>query len=602
MAVFKTGLSSGPGGGMKSSPTPVDTTPLAVAGFASNVANLFMKQKAMDVEAQREAAISFQKEQTAKTLVGFQEDQLKISNALDSGDISATEAKLRMRSNYLAAIQANPMLAKDIGDLQKTLTGTVGLSASTAKAISSYETEVQDAKAEDWVKEGSTPAKVEEMVLQRRRWKALGDLYSREAQIVALENAKLTGESSKLGIKQKEIALSNARREQLGSKALYEMSAAYAPKFKQDVDQILQEFEAGNLDKKDAILALKGEFENIKQFAINSSQGADEAKITRVLSQFEGINNLAVASIEGKMDRQLAEDEVAARLAIIQSQSLASDDRFAQYAGISRLFPRLSPDFIARLGPLTRTHFQNMANADTTPTNLYDNNDRESVRDYLKGIQSTLSTLDKLDDDGKAEQKVHVDNIFKSLSMFEGSAGNVEDFAPAMQFLASPDLAAYVSKTKGIPSEYAEEVGEVIDRLYVDKVRPLLQKEFSKAGVSFTLEPGESLPEGAVVTPPRVANLPIGAVELPSTGFVNVPVFDVVEPVFKNGGVQFVPIKGISKSQLESAKGKAMGLNKRVSPAVNQFIKAAAHVEGRTDYQQVFNEQFVNLFAPQEGE
>jgi len=592
MADFSPTIDTPQGGGGRVAASPsADTTPLAVAQALGGVANIFMQQQALDAKATQQAAVTFQEKQATDALAGFQIGQIKLLDLMDRQLIPKSEGRLLLRSNTLQAIQDNPGLAGDFTKIQKDLTTTVGLGAIPSAALQAVAKQENEAFAKGWWKEGDSPEAKEEAMGKYRTFEHQLQLLDHQGKELAIENAKLSKRSATIGIDRAEINLKVEQHRQFSINALNTVSDAYYPKYRKDVEGIIAAVKAGEMDQQAGILALQGEFATIRQVAGGLGRGAGEDHLSNTLDPMKQLMDDAILVVNGKMELGIFQNSVELNQVRLQLQALKSSPEFAAYMAVGNLSRHIPINLLPNFTTTTQNMMIRMTDPNGSNSNILDSSKKSDTKAYYDTLKSMMKDVGTYKPESKTELESNTDNVLESITQFAASTRSAEDFAPTLQFLASPEYGKY-SLENGIPVEKARAAKITIQKVYEDSVLPAIQKEFSRAGVTFQLKIGEKAPEGAIAAPESKTQ---GALPSPS---VTQPSAALVEPVFLNGGVQFVPVEGLTGSQFQSAKSKAAGLNKSVIPVVNQFIRVGAHLEGRTDYQQVFEEQFNNIFSP----
>ena len=72
-----------------------------------------------------------------QTLSNFSQDQLKIAEAVEMGDMSSAQARSRMRANLTNYIANNPALTQDLGKVHTSVIKTTGLGQAVYEGTAS---------------------------------------------------------------------------------------------------------------------------------------------------------------------------------------------------------------------------------------------------------------------------------------------------------------------------------------------------------------------------------------------------------------------------------------------------------------------------------
>ena len=577
-------------GGIPSAAPSADRTPEVVASALAGVANIFARQTTLDTAATVRADAVASDKRSATIVGNFTARQLKLTNAIEEGSIKGSAGRLRIRANLLEAIQANPALAGDFTSAQKTLSNTVGMSAGVSSAIQARQKELNEARSKGWVKEGDTVEQKDTMLSLYRNFQGQLQMLDHQSKILSVENAKLSKESATIGIKKNKLALIEATTKAFAIKSLSTISSAYHPKYRNDIADVIAAVDSGEMTQQQGVLALQAGFATIEQIASGLGTAAGNEYLGNVLDPMKQQKDDAIDLITGKLDKTIYQNSVDMQIARIKSEALNSNPEFATYMAITDLSRHLPIDMIPNYTKVVQGMIIRMTDEAGSNANILDGNAKSDTKLYYETLKSMLPKSDGFESQAKQELQNNVDNVLEAITQFASSTQSAEDFAPTLQFLASPEYGQYSLKN-GIPVEKARAAKITLQKVYENSILPAIQKEFSRAGVTFSLQFGEKPPTGGSVT------TKLGGGLLARTE-VTQAAAGLVEPVFRNGGVQFVPVQGLTGSQLQSATSKAAGLNEKVIPVINQFIRVGAHLEGRTDYQQVFEEQYANIFSP----
>ena len=585
MADFSTGLSEVQGAGVSAPPAEIDPTAVGVVKGLEAVTDIFLENKEKEVELTANKLKN-------TVISSFTNQQLKLADAVEAGQMSPVKARMLMRSSVQQAITAHPELASDILGIQSKLTSTPGLAKSAAEQAQDLDDMKEEATDAGWVLPSMTNSEKEIKTREYFAWKKTGEEIKREQELVALENAKLATQSARLGISKSELDLQKTIRVETSKGHIRKLADAYIPKFRMDTEKVLAAFRRGEMDQQEAITAIRGQFSSIE--SIVNSVGIDAGRdyITTVVSPMERIKNSTEELLSGKLDQDTYESQVKSLVAQAKLNVLKqADDEYLNWMAVSQLSPNVPAEFVVGFTKVTTDLMAKMSNPEGQNGNVFDQ-DGQGVRTYYNSLKGVMSKSDKLGDGVKDEVVTHLSNTLSSIPEYAGSVKSVKQLLPTLDYLSSPEVGKWMAEKGGVPKENVEAARNAMMSLYEGKVLPLIQKEFSRHSVSFDVRLGEEAPEGEDV------KRKLGKGFLAPLNITQ-PASSLVEPVFTGTGMSFKPIEGLTDSQARVAKGRAQELNKNVTPVVNKFIRMAAHLDGSLDYRKAFEENFVNLFAPQ---
>ena len=201
----------------------------------------------------------------------------------------------------------------------------------------------------------------------------------------------------------------------------------------------------------------------------------------------------------------------------------------------------------------------------------------EGMNAYLSGV---LRGLDSDNEELRAEAEQRVVTFFDSIEDYEGMIRrNPEAGIALVNFMASNEFLKARTNNPDIFNELGPVAQEVLSNHYFDEVWGMVSGEFRNNMVEVLTNEMREIPRVGVgimggatggtdtrnIVEQSQASQLVGARETPS-------------------GMEFYPlITGQSSGAIE-ARAKAAQLNTDLASVINTTLKAAAHLEGRTDY------------------
>jgi hypothetical protein len=239
-----------------------------------------------------------------------------------------------------------------------------------------------------------------------------------------------------------------------------------------------------------------------------------------------------------------------------------------------------------------------MSGEEESVSNLFDNTDEGVPKELLfQDISKVLATATSA---GATPTQVDMakntlNNIMESVEVFGGKA-TPENMKEFMRFARDPAFAKSV-EVLGYDKGGLQKAKDVYDKRYADVVYPKIATRF--------------LSEGGGLDSYRT----------PSGGKLALPAPSAyLEPVVKNGVVSFqlkpefssaAPRRNdafVERSSqelgipLQVLREKRDSINRQLSSHINDLVKVAAHLQGRTDYEKVFEEELGATLRVEEQE
>lgn len=585
MADFDVKLSETSGVGVAQA-TPAPVKGAILGDLVEDTGEMFVKNRTEELKLAKDKLRN-------AALASFTDKQLRIANAVNTGQMSATQARLQFRSNVQKSIASTPALAEDFLQIHSKLMSTSGLAKSAAQQAEDLDQDINSATDRGWVTPNMTDAQKFTALQSMRTFDKQKELLAQRQAEVNYVNSQLETKSKTIGIDRAEIELNKMRRTEGSKRNLDVLADAYMPKFRSDMNTITTQLADGTMSEKDAVVAVNQAFQSVQMLINSIGSDAGRDYLTTITEPMRQMKEDTLALVKGDIDRTVYEDKVKSLIAITQLNALRSSDQFKNYVAVSRLMPNVPSEFIVNSTLVTQDLWKKMGSKDGQNGNVFDQ-DTSGVRTYFSGLQGAMDKSDRIGEDANREIQTHVDNVLRSIPQYASSAERVADYLPVVDFLSSPTVGKYIKEKGGIPSEYAEGANDVMQTVYERRILPMVQAEFSRAGLQYMLRQGEQAPEGETTS----MNTVRAGGEFLNLSMANAPTVSAIEPVFTGSGVRFKVSEGLDPRLRNEASNKIKELNRTVSPMVNKFIRMSAHLEGHTDYRKVFEQNFNNLFSP----
>lgn len=541
-------------------------------------------------------------EQSAlNTLVGgFAQKQVNIASAVETGEISSQEGRMRMRTNYTQAISENPGLVDVLAKTQKEIVTTAGLGSVVVEGTEQEQMQRELTKTAvnaGWVKANASSEEAAAGVEAYRQFKRHQEDINAMQNQLSLDSAQIGLSRAKIGLQTDKIqqvtagyAQQSARmgleekvQQQRSQVAVGGMADAYYWKLNSELEDIKQRKAANQLTPQEAVQLADQAFSTVQQAINMTGRTAGSDYVSNVTAPMKGLYENSKQFLTGEIDEKVLNTKNAVTLGLTK-QNLLGDPEVAKIAAVSNLF---GPATLALQGEITNTVVKILGkNADPSPdTKPHDvlPDTPEAKRDnstYLSTVKANMNGLDGVSADKQAatveELNANVTNILKSIDVHSLSVSNPAEYNQVTDFLASPEYGRFTTKGGGIHEAAAANANIVLQSQYVDKVAPLIQHQYQEAQVD-KVSLAQSLAAG------RNGRVPI---ETQSAA-------NVIKPFFSGGGVVFRADPGASTV----VKNKVNDLNKTVAPIVNKLIRMDAHLNGDTNYKSSYDRNFQTIFG-----
>src|SRR5690554_2181315 len=194
------------GGGRR--PAPVQSP--SAAGAALNLFAQVMPT-AQQLQQRRQAE---QERVKAGFVEQFSQQQLSLAEAVDMGEISSQEARMRMRANYAQAISNNPLLIDELTSAQQQIIGTSGLGKVAAEGTEEEQRHFRTLQAmsdDGWINNSMSIEEQESLVGAYQDFQLAGEMLSRAQQELTYERGQVGLQSDRLGVRQAEVSLARGQ-------------------------------------------------------------------------------------------------------------------------------------------------------------------------------------------------------------------------------------------------------------------------------------------------------------------------------------------------------------------------------------------------------
>lgn len=536
----------------------------------------------------------------------FSQQQLQISEAVDMGELSSQEARMRMRANYAQAISDNPMLMDELTTAQKNIIGTSGLGKVAAEGTEEeqrWNRILQSATDDGWIRPGMSSQQADEMANAYLDFQLAGEQLSRaqaeltyETGQVGLTRARLGVQKDQqaltrgaMGIESDRIGLQRLKASVEGEKALATMAGSYFQKFNSDIQEISRQVESGEIDEVSAQRLLDQQYAVVQNLVRGVGAEARSDYLNNLTTGFDDLYRSAGKYISGEMTLEALERRSNVDLAIQNNMITGDPDRARVIATTNIVRHPLTGIMTDRAitGHLMEFLSDN-GTEEGPPANLMNPRYRQDNEGYINILRPNLRSASEgtLEDDVNApeganpyeEVATHVQQTLRSVSAYSAAVDDPSEFNDVVQLFASDEFRDYAtSGNLRFDQAEAQNAHEVLMAQYHEVFLPLLRNEWEGANVDTGVLRAGS---GVLATGEREQQ----------------PVGDLVQPSFVGGGFRFS-----TTSDNPRVRNKVREMNKDVAPVVNRMLRSSAHLERHDNYEKIYRELVEPLFRT-EGE
>ena len=572
MAEFNTQM----GGGIQTNVTPtkpvVNTTASDVLGalgnFAAGAFNAFQKAEVLAAK-EREAEANLA---GAKVVSSFRSEQLKIADAVEQG-MPLSKARALMRINFDKFQANNPLLGEDLTKAHKDIIGTAGLGKVAAEGTEEqqmYAANLQAASKDGWLVDS---ANEEEAVRNHLRFTRSRKELEQTTAEVNLINARLTTPGKITSNESAAIALEEDKLRIHQEGLIGQMSDAYHYKFRDETNGIIDKFTNGQMSPQDALAMLEGNWSTVQGVLSQTGRKTSREYLENVLSPMRNSYETAKRVISGQETLQSYESAIQRNLAL-QKLNITGNPVDARTIALTQLYRNVDYLITPHLNSSVNRILGSFVTEGTDTPNPYTKDNAKDFGTALKVLKSNLKLVgngSEKDALVQAQVDTSMNELLKGVNIYSASVDNPAQAKQIVEFLASPELAAYVKKQGGLPPDAAQAAHQTLMQVYEQQVTPLIRQAYEQSQIVTGTEFRGTMGVSNKLTPTS----------------------ELIEPVFSGSGVMF-------KTNDPKAKAKAEDLNRKVAPVLNTLIRMGAHLEGSVDYKGVYQRNYEAFFAPKE--
>tara|TARA_B100000929_G_C15511743_1_gene421134 strand:+ start:17171 stop:18946 length:1776 start_codon:yes stop_codon:yes gene_type:complete len=528
-------------------------------------------------------------EQANEAVSRFSRQQLEIAQAVDRGDMTSQQARMRMRANYASAIANNPNLTTDYAKAHSTILGTAGLGKVAAEGTEQEQQFMavqSEATMKGWVTSGMSAEDAQDATYAYMQFQREQQMIDAEQNQLGLQRARIGLEADRVGLASARVGLGtaqiNQQRAQISlqedrarirsQEASGSMADAAATRLRTKFNTIQQQVEAGSLDPVEATQMMDEEWLVIQSEVSRIGQGAGSEYVNNLVAPLRDFYQVKRGYVTGETDAETME-AVAANALARQTVNITGDPETARIIATSQLVGAAGN--LSLQGPLNRIALDQVdrnSNPQARPADLTDPTNEAATGSYLNMLKEGMGS-DR--EDVQQEVQTNINQVLRGLGSYGSMVENPRELNQVADFLAGDQYGSWVSQNgTAINAENAAAAREVVQVQFDEVVRPLIAEEWRNASQLTYAVPDPARPETAGQTESVTSS---------------------IRPFFTGNGVRFVPADSVQMNP--RLRAKINDLNRTVAPVVNRLVRMGAHLEGTRDYQRIYESNYAGLFG-----
>lgn len=561
MALFQP-MQQGPSGSAVTPKAEVqDTSVNSILGFVekagTGLAGMFQQQ----AEGKRQAAVG-------TALTAFIEEQNRLADAVESGQIDPSQAGIRRRALFNKHAANNPLMLEEYLKVQKAHEDSQ-MGEVIAKGSRSYQEEQAQKQAlmQQAAQDGfSDVAAWQNWEGQKRAWEAQDEFRKQK-----LYEAKLEAQRAATDAAKRSAALSKVRELEIETKLSHNQGlrtdlAGQLAGAQSTVDNIINM--PATTEQK--LQALQQASSQLKARVAGTYSFADQANISMAMTQVDMIQKYAEdAVVQGKKSASL--DNAFNILTKERALEMIEDNEFKNMAVLNRVF---GEGLAVVLGKRPAETAKRMLDLVVPPKEM-PGPPPQLDKVSWSALDEMLRSQSRATEDGEAAYpkkgilESQVVNALRSLTLYGDGYSKQEDIEEAAKTVYGGAYEALKSEGSfNIPPELRDQYSKFTNRVYEETMLDI-KNEYLDAAVTSYKAVGGGIGQS------------VKTEQQPST--------KVITPTVENGVFKFVATD-------PSAGAEAARLNKTLAPAINNLAKMIAVGNGDPDLSRAMKELSPRLF------
>jgi len=409
-------------------------------------------------------------------------------------------------------------------------------------------------------------------------------------------NAQLTQKGKLTSNKISELNLQKTQAEKASSDALTSMSGSYMTILRDNFTASREAFNAGG-DPKVALQEIESQWSSVQMLISQTAGTGNEAQVTALTTPMKNLYQFNKDFVTGKITRDELQNKAKIEGMRQQAIMFASNPRIQKLWAASELVGHTDPSLTLEFQGLVANYLDSTVTGKSEAiTNLEPKAQKALVDLSMSFIESdTAGTTSPTE---KAEGLKVIQKIFKDMDVFSASVDNPQQLNEIVTMLADPRFGEWASANKGVPASISPQVKNTLQAYYSEPVlKDIVQNWETDVAIDQGVFGFSGIADGVTSAVDAVT----GAVRNPRgpAPTTIMPLPDILEPFMTPSGLSFRAKAGAPANLVAPALKQ---VNKTVLPKINRLVKSLAHVEGHTDYQKVYEENYAQMLGVQPEE
>lgn len=601
MADFTTNV----GGAPQSAPAPaqpvVDNSSLIGLSAIANIGSKLLTVGSSLIQNQQAQV----KQQSVDNVVtAFSQKQLKLADAVEQGAMSSQEARMRMRKNYTDEVSNNPSLTKLLAQTQGDIINTAGLGKVVAEGTEQEKINValqKEATMAGWIKPTASPDEQQSGIAAYSQFKRHEADINAQQNAIQLASSKVGYERAKVGLatdrvqqvtagynqQSAKINLVEAKQQQQARQAVGGIADSYLFKLNQDLQQIEDKKDRGELTPQEAIKAADQQFLAVSQIVSSVGRDAGGDYVNNIVAPMQMRYNNSVKFLNGEIDKQILGNENERTIAL-QMKNALGDPKVAEVVSTSRLLGNANLALIPGVNDAVMSILGKNTNPVTKPADVLPDtpDEKADVGNYLGVLKSSMSNLGAVKDpntkvETQDQLNANISNVLRGIDVHSVAVSDPTEYNQVTDFLASPEFGKFTSSGGGVYQDAAQSASQILQTQYIDKVLPLLKTEWETTYIpKKSSNVYQAAPAGSAGSDKPIAGTATSS---------------VINPFFSGGGVVF-RAEGPEANSTQT-RNKVKDLNEKVGTVMNKLLRMDAHLSGNTDYKASYDRYAESIFG-----
>jgi hypothetical protein len=532
----------------------------------------------------------------------YSQHLLQIADAVDQGKMSSVQAKMQSRSLFYQYAGNYPNMTSELLQTHKDVMSDAGLGSDISQGTEAEQ--LQRSMRQNAAKDGFIPAGAD--IDTANRGMQMWQQYQMSGALLGQAQKELEYQRGQIGLVKDNVDLQAARQnfvtgginqqsaklnlamqtQQFQSQnAITTGAQALQWKVNNDLMSIDKDLQAGNITPQQAQMRAQQSLAAVQSTISQVAPAAGSEYINNVTAPMRTLVGSYMDKFSGKVDAQTWQNQVDAAQAHNQVLALNSSPLFAKVAAESKLFPAIVQPFQDVLtNQVIKSLGQNTGNISGVPNPVDGTPDTQNYLKIFTNLENQHAG-GQLPNDPQTLAEFHqgIHNLISGVAVYGSTASDPTQLNAVVQHFADPAFGKYMSSSANashIDAGDLDQVKSIMGAQYERAILPLLTDEFRNSKVQV----------GNLPADPDKGQMAMAVLGADEPNMEPTPIN--IHPEFNGAGVTFRP----NDPTNSDARSKALDLNQRVAPVMNQYIRASANLDGSRDYQKAYDSLLGNVY------